>query len=295
MLSPGLTAIAFYFNKRRGLASGVCTAGANLGGIVLPFVIRYSSDHYGLPGCLLILAGIQLNTLVAALLIRPVSFYDKRMGHDSAEELTALEQDTSAEQPPSPYEETGEQGSAKSSELKTTSQCFVLCHNTHFLMLFICFVTTNCGVFAQYLVIPNVVLEFGFSKQTVAVLMAVLSATDLVFSLATGYIIDRDVVDRVTLLIFSSLVLGIAGVLVPLHPALWVLALYCALFGLLGSVHLTLMVPLVAGCVQLRQLSMALALIWGICSIVTAAALAIVGTNLSITYHHRLIQYQLKS
>ncbi|XP_060071233.1 monocarboxylate transporter 12-B-like [Ylistrum balloti] len=66
-----------YFEKKKGLANGVFIAGNSLGGILMPPLYRYVFDQYGLRGGLIITAGITLNSLVAAALLRPTDFYTK--------------------------------------------------------------------------------------------------------------------------------------------------------------------------------------------------------------------------
>lgn len=66
-----------YFDKRKGLANAIFLSANALGGIVMPPLYRYVFDEYGLRGGLVITAGITLNSLVAAALLRPSEFYTK--------------------------------------------------------------------------------------------------------------------------------------------------------------------------------------------------------------------------
>ena len=76
--SPGVVFIGRYFVRYRGFANGVCLSGSGLGSIVMPPLMMYTLDTYGLEGTLLIMAGIALNICVVAMLFRPAEFYLKR-------------------------------------------------------------------------------------------------------------------------------------------------------------------------------------------------------------------------
>ena len=60
-----------YYEKHRSLATGVCTAGSGLGGIVYPIFVQYLINEYGWRGSILILAGVNMNTIWLAGLLRP--------------------------------------------------------------------------------------------------------------------------------------------------------------------------------------------------------------------------------
>ncbi|XP_033761109.1 monocarboxylate transporter 9-like [Pecten maximus] len=75
---PNLVILGKYFKKRRGLAMGLVASGNSLGGFLLPYLFRYLFDEYGLRGALLITAGLSLQCVVAACLLRPTEFYRKR-------------------------------------------------------------------------------------------------------------------------------------------------------------------------------------------------------------------------
>ena len=76
--SPGVVFVGRCFVKYRGFANGVSLSGSGLGSIVMPPLMMYTLDTYGLEGTLLIMAGIAMNICVAAMLFRPAKFYLKR-------------------------------------------------------------------------------------------------------------------------------------------------------------------------------------------------------------------------
>jgi MFS family permease len=78
--SPVLALVGKYFDKRRGMASGFVMAGASLGGLVGPPLLRYLVDEFGLKGALMIICGLLLNGVVVGALLRPLEF-DLRKTH----------------------------------------------------------------------------------------------------------------------------------------------------------------------------------------------------------------------
>ena len=75
--TPSMMVISKYFEKKRALATGIAVSGSSVGQLITPILIRALIDYYGIRGALIIYAGINLNVLVAAALMRPFSFYKR--------------------------------------------------------------------------------------------------------------------------------------------------------------------------------------------------------------------------
>ncbi|KAK3094687.1 hypothetical protein FSP39_004938 [Pinctada imbricata] len=76
--SPVFISVGKHFDKRRGLANGLMLSGACLGSLLMPPLIRFFLDEFGLRGALLMTAGIYANILPFILLLRPESFYRRK-------------------------------------------------------------------------------------------------------------------------------------------------------------------------------------------------------------------------
>jgi MFS family permease len=70
-------AINTYFRERRGKAVGFGTTAMGLGPVFMPLVISKLMGIYGVMGTALILGGLSLHSLVAALLLQPVKWHVK--------------------------------------------------------------------------------------------------------------------------------------------------------------------------------------------------------------------------
>jgi MFS family permease len=71
-------AINTYFRERRSKAVGFGTTAMGLGPVFMPLVISKFMEIYGVTGTALILGGLSLHSLVAALLLQPVKWHMKK-------------------------------------------------------------------------------------------------------------------------------------------------------------------------------------------------------------------------
>lgn len=62
--------VGFYFDRRRGLAAGISSAGAGVGMLVLSLLAAFLAEHYGWKGCLIIMAGVCLQCILCGALMR---------------------------------------------------------------------------------------------------------------------------------------------------------------------------------------------------------------------------------
>lgn len=72
--------VGTYFDKRRALANGLAFSGTGLGSMVIPMIMYYILDTFGLHGALIIFGGFAFQTIVFSSLYRPISYY-KNLGY----------------------------------------------------------------------------------------------------------------------------------------------------------------------------------------------------------------------
>ncbi len=83
---PSLLIVTFYFDKMRGLATGLAVTGSGLGAFAFPPLIEFLLSKYAWRGTLLILAGICFNIVVAGALFRPLPTPGSKQSEDSKTE-----------------------------------------------------------------------------------------------------------------------------------------------------------------------------------------------------------------
>lgn len=69
--------VGHYFDKRRGLAVGLATAGVGIGMFVFPPLMEYLFQTYAFFGTMVLMAGISLNLCVCSMLYRPLRENDR--------------------------------------------------------------------------------------------------------------------------------------------------------------------------------------------------------------------------
>ncbi|XP_060076345.1 uncharacterized protein LOC132555975 [Ylistrum balloti] len=69
---PSVTLVNTYFDRKRGIAQGIITAGSGLGVIVLSPLTKFLIGYYGWRATILLWAGFVLNICVSGLLMRPL-------------------------------------------------------------------------------------------------------------------------------------------------------------------------------------------------------------------------------
>lgn len=87
--------IGKYFKKFRTVANGIALSGASVGTFVLPPLMEFMLQSYGLSGTYLILAGLYLTVAVSGALYRPTQFYTVNRRGGKSEEKHQLLQDES--------------------------------------------------------------------------------------------------------------------------------------------------------------------------------------------------------
>lgn len=75
--TPSLILVTQYFNKRRGLAVGISTAGVGLGMFSFPPLIEALFTHYGYQGAMIVLTGVCCQAFASAAFFRPLELHKK--------------------------------------------------------------------------------------------------------------------------------------------------------------------------------------------------------------------------
>lgn len=70
--APGVVVVGMYFNRHRGLSTGLGTAGVGLGTFLFPPMVEMLFEQFGFSGAFLMLSGIALHLCIVAALFRPL-------------------------------------------------------------------------------------------------------------------------------------------------------------------------------------------------------------------------------
>ena len=178
-------AVASRFERNRGLAMGVMSAGFGVGICVYPFLIEAAMYMYGWRGSLLLLGGITLNMCVCGVLILPA--YKPGLG---------------------PYP----QNSTVLRKQAETAMCRNIMTNPFFIIL-----CCNCVLFTYGYSVFNThmpafaIQNIGLSDYSTASLVSISGVTGALCKVLLGVLLNLPTV-RKDLLLMSSYVLMAAGV-----------------------------------------------------------------------------------
>lgn len=86
---PSLIIVTYYFEKRRGLATGLAVVGSGLGAFTFPVFVEYLTQVYGWRGMLLLLGAVAFHIVPSGMLYRPRQS-SKRNENQSSEGVLPL-------------------------------------------------------------------------------------------------------------------------------------------------------------------------------------------------------------
>ncbi|KAJ8300055.1 hypothetical protein KUTeg_021574, partial [Tegillarca granosa] len=85
---PALVLVGLYFDKRRGIAIGLSTAGIGFGSFIIPPAIDHLFNEYGYTGAFILMSGLVLNVVVCSSLYRPLTLQRKLMAYDRKKKIS---------------------------------------------------------------------------------------------------------------------------------------------------------------------------------------------------------------
>ena len=291
---PLLTELSRYFNKKKGLASGMSYTGASLGAVVFPLLFNFLTDVYSVRGTILLLSGLWLNCCVIGALLRPApigkhvhqNFAPNSQTQDnfcSTHEVTSDE--TPVNSAKDLHDMTADKASqvqAMSSKLlpeklssghrlkndedttvrKSKSQSsfgMLLCNCKFLRTLFLTF----CGGFAAYgstFILPALAIEWGLSKFWASLTVSITAAFEVVSRVLVALFTDKKNVQKHLLLFVSFLNVSISGIITFFGSSTQFLIAHAVMLGLCGLNFTPLVVPIISECVKPEQLGSALGL-----------------------------------
>ena len=200
------TIIVDHFDKYKGIAFGILSAGAGLGGLVSPFLLDVLNKTYGWRGTMLIMGGILLHSCVFGAIMWPK---DKRM-------LST---------------QTISKDNASLTELEIFQK---LCTNWRFLVLCVsnvsfCF---GCSIFLTHM--PEYSRrKLGLNESQMAVLVSSIGAANLVCPLIQGALIDLQYVNSQVVFMTSCTCIGVVVAFLPFAGTYVWMIIFCILFGVM--------------------------------------------------------------
>ena len=184
IFTPGNIVIGAYFEKRRAVATALSGVGASFSGFILPPLMRWFFVEYGFTGCLLILAGLTMNSCPAAMLLRPIQTTRKSKEPNDAElksqEAFLMEEDDAAK----PDDKSGianpEPRRYCGKFLDWLGLDFSLLLHPPFLAFIVAHCLTNPTLSASWAFIPLLGISKGIPASRAAFLLSTHALADLI-------------------------------------------------------------------------------------------------------------------
>jgi len=214
--------VTIYFDRRRGLATGLAVTGSGLGALAFPLLIEWLSELYTWRGSMLIAGGICLHMVAAGMLYRPLSIPgptgEVSGGTHNAPCLRRL------------ITECRQILVSMCSRTVLTSCPFMIFCVANFILYL--------WVSIPYVYIVDLALSVdGVTKTDAALLLSLAGVGRIVGQIVFGIIGDIQKVSAVGLYGFGTAAAGLGTLLVPIISAMYpALAIYMAIFGMVVSV-----------------------------------------------------------
>ncbi|MDH5696223.1 MAG: MFS transporter [Dehalococcoidia bacterium] len=204
---PQLSTVARWFEKRRGLATGIAASGEGIGILILAPVATWLISAYGWRS-----SYIAVGTIALVLIVAAAQFL-RRDPH----QMGLL-----------PY---GEEAKKQSSNLQATG--FSLRQAIHTRELWLLCSVYFCFLFCLNTILAHIVIHatgLGISATSAAYILAIIGGTSIIGRLGLGVLADR--AGGKSAIIIGLIILTIALLWLQLASVVWMLYLFAAIFGL---------------------------------------------------------------
>lgn len=236
-----------YFSRHRAKANGILFAGAALGSVILPPLLEYLIEEYGLRGAFLIISGIAMNTVVASALLRDPPTHKNRRRNRQSDAAQNDVQNELMEQNENGYK--AEKVDIKTDQRRPSIKDIFLSSvkSRFFYAIVISAQSSGFALVAFHATIPGQALAVGLDIHEAPFIISAASIADLLGRLVIGYIIDKKWVQlstsySISLFIAAIFILSIALIQKPSFALLTVFSvLYSIGYGS-SYVHFPLLV-----------------------------------------------------
>ncbi|XP_040079226.1 uncharacterized protein LOC120850680 [Ixodes scapularis] len=229
------TVLLAYFDKYRGVASGIRYAGATCSGLIFPKLVVFLEREYGFRGMLLIVGAILINaTAFIFLFEEPPCFRQPQLNKDNA--ISNNEGDSGQSQGQRQPTPKGTEG-----VLQESHSVFQIIAVFRRPMFFIVVLAGLSVTYTQNIFLSTIVdyaMARGMSLDAASSIIVYTSLTDFLGAMGLPLLADRKFLRRSTLVMFCYAMLGLSAIL---YPIVTPVPLFVLVSLLLAMVEATLM------------------------------------------------------
>ncbi|XP_071806915.1 monocarboxylate transporter 13-like [Asterias amurensis] len=277
-LTPSLTMISRYFDKRYSMANGLAYSGSGVGILTLAPLSQLLIDCYGWRGALSVIGAMTFNVAVCGALLRPLHLSTGMKGQGRRyQRLPSNNDDTNSIDSSNDIDDDvtpgggGVSGDSESGggccKFKGEILALSLFKDPSFLLLM---VVQVCGRFAYmgwlvYL-IPHAI-EKGITPMGATLLASIAGITNIFSRALHGILVDRKILTATHLLTIAAVVAAGSLIVDPLLKTFATLTIASLTYGLASGVYFPISVVVVKNAVGVEKFANALGWSYGFAGI----------------------------
>jgi len=225
MYVPAVTAVGYWFEKKRSLVTGISTCGSGFGTIVFAPVVTALESSLGWQWCNRIVAGFCLACTLLGATMKPVPRTNKD-DEDSITELKKLNEKDG---------DTGEAGKEVTVVSPKENGYLTVLKNMPFLCVMLANLPAVMGLYIPYIYLPGITKQRGLTKDDSALLISLIGFFNTGGRIISGAITDHPKVDALALTTLAILSGAICPALMTFCYSFWSYSIVCVMFGLFLS------------------------------------------------------------
>jgi len=234
MYVPAVTAVGYWFEKKRSLVTGISTCGSGFGTIVFAPVVTALEGKMGWQWCNRIVACFCLACTLLGATMKPVP-RNKKDDEDSITELKNKNEAPILKRGDALTDEKEEGTEEVTVTTPKENGYLTVLKNVPFLCVMLANLPAVMGLYIPYMFLPGITQQRGLTESESALLLSLIGIFNTGGRIISGAITDHPKVDALaltTVAIFSG---AICPALMTFCYEFWSYAIVCIMFGLFLS------------------------------------------------------------
>jgi len=227
MYVPAVTAVGYWFEKRRSLVTGISTCGSGFGTIVFAPVVTNLEKALGWQWCNRIVASFCLACTVLGATMKPVPMPSK----DEENSITEIKENIKKDK----ENEALIEESATAEKKEEESGYLTVIKNIPFLCVMLANLPAVMGLYIPYMFLPGITQQRGLTADESALLISLIGLVNTMGRILSGAITDHPKIDALFLTTVTIFLGSLCPALMTLCHAFWSYAIVCIMFGLFLS------------------------------------------------------------
>jgi len=227
MYVPAVTAVGYWFEKRRSLVTGISTCGSGFGTIVFAPVVTNLESALGWQWCNRIVASFCLACTILGATMKPVPMPSK----DEENSITEIKENIKKDR----ENVTLIKESTNSEEEEKESGYLAVIKNVPFLCVMLANLPAVMGLYIPYMFLPGISQQRGLTEDESALLISLIGFFNTGGRIVSGAITDHPKIDALFLTTVTIFLGSLCPALMTLCHTFWSYAIVCIMFGLFLS------------------------------------------------------------